>query len=134
MFSEVYAPKLLEPIMQVISLTPNGRFCTDRCTHLAYVYLESAVQLKNTYAMLKPHMKSLLFDIVFPRLCISEADAQLFDSDPVEYVRKFNDNMEDFNDPKVLGLILTYSLILAYLFISFLLSSSWKRLYVCHVF
>jgi importin-7 len=101
MFSEVYAPKLLEPIMQVISLTPNGRFCTDRCTHLAYVYLESAVQLKNTYAMLKPHMKSLLFDIVFPRLCISEADAQLFDSDPVEYVRKFNDNMEDFNDPKV---------------------------------
>jgi hypothetical protein len=67
-----------------VVLQPAGKWCSDRATHLALVFVESAVQLKATYALLAPHMAPLLVDVVFPLLCLSEADLVLFETDPLE--------------------------------------------------
>jgi hypothetical protein len=101
LFSGTYAPKLLEPVLSTLALKPRGQFVTDRVTHLSLVFVESAVQLGSTYALLKPHVPTLLRQVVFPLLCISDSDASLFESDPLDFVRKQHDPMEDFVDPKM---------------------------------
>jgi hypothetical protein len=63
--------------------------------------MESAVQLGATYQHLKPHMPQLMVDVVFPQLCLSESDVEMFECDPLEYVRRQNDPMNDFTSPKV---------------------------------
>ena len=100
-FSQTYAPKLLEPVLGALALRPRGQFCTDRVTHLSLVFVESAVQLGSTYTLLKPHVPTLLQEVVFPLLCISDSDVALFETDPLDFVRKQNDPMEDFVDPKM---------------------------------
>eukprot|EP00614_Pseudopedinella_elastica_P016143 CAMPEP_0172650106 /NCGR_PEP_ID=MMETSP1068-20121228/242126_1 /TAXON_ID=35684 /ORGANISM="Pseudopedinella elastica, Strain CCMP716" /LENGTH=1202 /DNA_ID=CAMNT_0013464469 /DNA_START=137 /DNA_END=3746 /DNA_ORIENTATION=+ len=87
----------------------QGRYCTDRCTHLCLVYVESAVQLGSTYKLLKPHMGPLLREVLFPQLCLKPADLELFESDPLEFVAKQNDPMEDFTDPKMSAMTLLES-------------------------
>jgi len=100
-FSSTYAPKLLEPVLGMLALRPRGQFCTERVTHLCLVFVESAVQMGSTYTLLKPHVPTLLQEVVFPLLCISDSDVELFESDPLDFVRKQNDPMEDFVDPKM---------------------------------
>ena len=76
-------------------------------------YTESAVQLGSTYKLMKPHMEFLLCSVIFPILCLSDADLELFDADPIEYARKENDPMEEFFDPKVF--VWRYALLLVWL-------------------
>jgi hypothetical protein len=82
--------------MGLLALRPQGRYCSDRCAHLGLVYIESAVQLGATYKLLKPHVGSLLTDVVFPQLCLSDADVELFESDPLEFVRKVREKLKSW--------------------------------------
>jgi len=100
-YSQQVAPKLLDPVMNTLSLRPSGRFCTDRVVQLALCFLNSAIELSNTYKMIKPHLDFLLFQVVFPALCFKDEDLELFDTDPQEFIRKTNDPMEDYYDPKI---------------------------------
>lgn len=44
--------------------------------------------------MIKPHMPAIIQDIIFPLMCHSEADQELWETDPHEYISqkfgKFN--------------------------------------------
>lgn len=39
------------------------------------------------WKLLKPHMLSVIQDVLFPLMCYSDADQELWNSDPYEYVR-----------------------------------------------
>ena len=87
-FSKVWAPALLEPIMTMLALRSQGRFCTDRCVQLSLTFMESSIQIGSTYKLLKPHMHFVMANVVFPLLCLTDDDLELFDTDPHEFVRK----------------------------------------------
>ena len=36
---------------------------------------------------MKPHMQGIIQEIIFPLMCHSEEDEELWQSDPVEYIR-----------------------------------------------
>ena len=50
--------------------------------------------------LLAPHLDFLLFEVVFPLMCITPKDIERFETDPHEFVRLTNDPMEDFFDPR----------------------------------
>jgi hypothetical protein len=56
--------------------------------------------MANTYKALKPHIDFILFSILFPTLCLTNEEIQLFEQDPTEFVRKCHDPIEDFFDPR----------------------------------
>ena len=94
------APLLLGPMMDSLALRARGAFCSDRVTHLALMYVTSAIELGPLYKLLAPHLDFLLFEVVFPLMCITPADIERFETDPHEFVRLANDPMEDFFDPR----------------------------------
>ncbi|CAM9437770.1 unnamed protein product, partial [Laminaria digitata] len=100
-FSKQLAPKLLEQVMNTLALRARGEYCTNRVVHACLVFVGPATELSHTYKLLKPHLDFLLFQAVFPELCLSKSDVEAFDSDPHEFIHKTNDPSEDYLSPRV---------------------------------
>ncbi len=102
-FGQNIAPLLLQSCLHQLQLPKQGRYCSPRVTHLCLNYVEKSIELPNTWAAMKPHLNFILFECVFPLLCMTEDDMQMFHEDPHEFVRKQHDIMEDFISPSMAG-------------------------------
>lgn len=51
-------------------------------------YLTHAVELSSTWKLIKPHILDLLTKCVFDLMCFDDEDAELWEGDPQEYIRK----------------------------------------------
>jgi hypothetical protein len=48
---------------------------------------------------MKPHVIAIIQDIIFPLMSYSDADEELWDTDPIEYIRQKFDVFDDFSSP-----------------------------------
>ncbi|CAN0505504.1 unnamed protein product [Ectocarpus sp. 12 AP-2014] len=87
--------------MNTLAMRSRGEYCTDRVVHACLVFVGPATELSHTYKLLKPHLDFLLFQAVFPELCLSKKDIATFDADPHEFIHKNNDPSEDYLSPRV---------------------------------
>lgn len=63
------------------------------CT-LFYVLITCRVSHAFSWKFLKPHMFAIVQDVLFPILSYSQADEELWNTDPYEYIRvKFGKNI-----------------------------------------
>jgi len=46
-----------------------------------------SIKPKSTWQLLKPHVETLISTFVFPQLTFSQAKKELWENDPVEFVR-----------------------------------------------
>ena len=49
---------------------------------------------------MKPHMETLMFNVVFQIVCFNQVDAELWEEDPQEYIRRGNDIIEEMYSPR----------------------------------
>ena len=90
----------LQSYMQLLSVIPAGGYLPDRIVNLSLQYLTTALGSANTYKVMKPQMDGLLFQIIFPLMCFNASDAELWEEDPQEYIRKGYDIIEDMYSPR----------------------------------
>jgi importin-7 len=100
-FKNTIAGPLLGPVMNCLALKAQGKYITDDVHRLALTYLASSVEMSVTYKVIKPHLDFLVLQVIFPTLCLTSEEARLFSDDPVEFIRKVHDPMEDFLDPRL---------------------------------
>jgi importin-7 len=106
-FSERWAPRATAAMLQVLSWpTQPGGCVSGRVANLAIEYLQEAVETASLWAVILPHIHLLLSRIIFPYLCFSDADAELWEEDPIEYVRKQADINEDYTSPRTAAMSL----------------------------
>lgn len=110
-FSQQVAPQFLGPVCETLNLRPTNQFCTDRVVHLSLTFVDLAVELSSTYKLLKPHLDFLLYQVCFPVMCLTEADIDCFENDPVEFVHKQNSPLADFYDPRMSAITLVTDLV-----------------------
>jgi hypothetical protein len=110
-FSQSVAPLFLGPVCETLNLRPSGNFCTDRVVHLCLTFVDLAVELSSTYKLLKPHLDFLLYQVCFPTMCLQQADVDVFENDPVEFVHKQNSPLADFYDPRMSAITLVTDLV-----------------------
>jgi len=75
-------------------------FLSDRCVFLIVDFLEEwscpyhthgltfSIKPKVTWNLLKNNVQNLLAHVIFPLLCLTEEDLELWNDDPVEYIHK----------------------------------------------
>jgi len=90
----------LQSYMQLLAVLPAGGYLPDRIVNLAIQYLTTALGEANTYKVVKPQLDGLMFTIVFPIMCFNAEDAELWQDDPHEYIRKGYDIIEDMYSPR----------------------------------
>lgn len=108
-FSQNVAPQFLGPVCETLSLRSNGQFCTDRVVYYCLNFVDLAVELAETYKLLKPHMDFLLYKVCFPAMCLTQEDIEEFENDPHEFVHKQNSPLADFYDPRMSAITLVTS-------------------------
>ena len=92
MFIANFAPEILKGYLQEIEKWVGGSHWLSKPS-LSYtmIFLEECVKPKSMWDHLKPHMDILIQHLVFPILCQSDEDLELFETDPPEYLhRKLN--------------------------------------------
>ncbi|PRP84900.1 hypothetical protein PROFUN_07554 [Planoprotostelium fungivorum] len=99
-FLKLYAPRLLETSMRILFSMKNGNYLPSRIQYSCLSFVNHAVRNQVMYPMLKPHVDALFKEVLFPLVCFSNADMELWNDDPEEYLRKEFDIEEDFYSPK----------------------------------
>lgn len=96
--------------MNTLALRTNGLFVTDIVFRSCIAYVNSAVEMSVPYKSIKPHLDFILFKIVFPSLCLTDGEIELFDSDPIEFVRQVHTTVEDWIDVRLAAVTLLQTL------------------------
>mmetsp|Transcript_4301 Transcript_4301/g.12984 ORF Transcript_4301/g.12984 Transcript_4301/m.12984 type:complete len:1030 (-) Transcript_4301:111-3200(-) len=114
-FSEVflreYAAPITSAMLEVLSWPVTlGTPISSRVANLALNYVDAAIVPAVTYDVISPNVEFLLTKVVFPYLCINDADAALWEEDPIEYVRKAYDVLEDFYSPRAAACNVVFTL------------------------
>ena len=113
-FSEYFkahtSKQLLVPVMNTLALRSNGSFVTDIVFRNCIAYTSAASEMSPSYKAMKPHLEFILFKVVFPSLCLTDNEVEMFGSDPIEFVRRVHAAMEDWVDVRLAAVTLLQNL------------------------
>ncbi|ORX59935.1 ARM repeat-containing protein [Piromyces finnis] len=98
-FTQNFAPIILKSYLKQTELLVNGRFISSWVLHLIGDFYTECVKPKVTWQILKPQVEALTKYFIFPLMCFNAEEQELWEEDPVEYVRKRFDPMDDFKSP-----------------------------------
>ena len=101
-FTTNFAPEILKGYLQQIEQWASKVAWLSKPS-LSYTlsFLDECVKPKAMWSHLKPHMDTLISHVLFPILCQSDEDIELFDSDPSEYLHRKMNFYEEVTAPDV---------------------------------
>lgn len=100
-FVASFAPEILKVYLTQVEGKVHGKsWISDRCTHFILTFLSECVKAKSTWLLLKPHLSILVEYFAFPLICHTEADDELWELDPTDFVRSQLDPLEDYGTPR----------------------------------
>lgn len=98
-FLKGYSTTILTSILKILEQYRNGQYVSPRVLQQSIIYIEYAVVPPFTWKFMKPHMLVIIQEILYPLLCHTDEDEDLFENDPVEYIKTKYDVFEDFVSP-----------------------------------
>lgn len=110
-FRSHYAVQWLQPIFNVLQLKLTGKLCqashfasrvsrkviicillgqylTDDVYRNAITFISNSCEMSPTYKVIKPSLDILLFQVIFPTLCLNNEEIIEFRDDPTEFIQK----------------------------------------------
>ncbi|KAI8645751.1 armadillo-type protein [Parasitella parasitica] len=91
-----FAPNILQTYLkQIDGWIKNEHWLSNRCLALSAAFFDDSIKHKITWQIIKPHTETLVSQFLFPQLCFSNEDYQLWTEDAVDYVHKKIDPFED---------------------------------------
>ncbi|KAH8551815.1 armadillo-type protein [Umbelopsis sp. PMI_123] len=97
-----FAPDILHAYLKQVDLwVKKEAWLSSKCMALIAAFLTDCIKNKTMWQMVKPHSQSLLAYFIFPQMCFSDSDAELWSEDPVEFVHKKIDPLEDFHSAQM---------------------------------
>ncbi|KDQ15134.1 hypothetical protein BOTBODRAFT_32118 [Botryobasidium botryosum FD-172 SS1] len=99
-FVTAFAPEIFKTYLHQVELYISKQtWLSKRCLNLIFSFFASCVKPKSTWQMLKPHVDTLVSSFIFPQLCFDDERMELWNTDPVEYVRFTIDEFDTFTSP-----------------------------------
>ncbi|KAJ5233055.1 hypothetical protein N7468_006011 [Penicillium chermesinum] len=97
-----FAPEILKGYLQEIEkYVSKSQWLSNSALSYTLVFMEECVKPKAMWDHLKPHMENLIAHFVFPILCQSDEDIELFQDDPSEYLHRKLNFYEEVSAPDV---------------------------------
>lgn len=101
-FITTFAPEILKGYLQEIDKwVSKGQWLSSPALSYTMIYLEECVKPKTMWDHLKPHMDNLIAHFIFPILCQTDEDIELFQTDPSEYLHRKLNFYEEVSAPDV---------------------------------
>lgn len=101
-FISHFAPEILKAyLVQIEKWVGKTLWLSRAVLNLTLTFLEECIKPKSTWDLLKPHTESLLEHLVFPVLCQTDEDLELFEDEPQEYLHRKLNYYEETSAPDV---------------------------------
>ena len=100
-FITTFAPEILKGYLQEIDKWAKGQWLSKPALSHTLVFLEECVKPKATWELLKPHLDSLITHLIFPMLCQTDEDIDMFENDPSEYLHRKLNMYEEVTSPDI---------------------------------
>ncbi|EIN12803.1 ARM repeat-containing protein [Punctularia strigosozonata HHB-11173 SS5] len=99
-FITVFAPEIFKVYLHQVELYVAGQaWLSSKCQYQIFSFFTECVKPKSTWVLLKPHFETLVSSFVFPLLCFNSSKQELWDTDPVDYIRVSVDEYETYTTP-----------------------------------
>lgn len=99
-YRDEFAPQMLNVYAELLNSVTAGAAVPDRIVNLSVSHLTTAVNASFTYKAMEPFLDQMFVNNIFPLVCFTNEDAELWEDDPHEYVRKTQDFIEDMYSPR----------------------------------
>lgn len=84
-----FAPNILQTYLkQIDDWIKKEHWMSNQCLALSAAFFDDSIKHKITWKIIKPHIEVLVAQFIFPQLCFSAEDEQLWIEYPTEYVHK----------------------------------------------
>lgn len=101
-FITSFAPEILKGYLQQIEKwVAKATWLSKPSLSYTLSFLDECVKPKSMWNHLKPHMDNLISHVLFPILCQSDEDLELFENDPPEYLHRKLNFYEEVSAPDV---------------------------------
>ncbi|GAA5829387.1 hypothetical protein JCM11251_005030 [Rhodosporidiobolus azoricus] len=96
-FSDQFAPEILKAYLAVVEkMVAQNEWFPRKGKHHILMFFEECINPKAMFAQLKPHLLSLVQHFIFPLICLTDDELELFQDDPNEFSRQhFGDFIAD---------------------------------------
>nr|SZF06517.1 importin-7 isoform X1 [Psoroptes ovis] len=98
-YMETFSVGIIQVILKMLDQYNQKVYLPQRVLQQAINYLNTCVEHIYTWKILKPNISQIIEKVIFPLLCYTEEDDELWQTDPAEYVRKKFDFFEDYVSP-----------------------------------
>ncbi|KAG2009602.1 importin alpha re-exporter, variant 3 [Coprinopsis cinerea AmutBmut pab1-1] len=99
-FVTMFAPEILNIYLKQVQLYVQGQaWLSKKCQYHIFTFFNACIKPKSTWVQLKPHFETLVSTFVFQQLTFNEPRRELWESDPIDYVRVSVDEYESYATP-----------------------------------
>uniref|UniRef100_A0A8C7U2T2 Importin 7 n=1 Tax=Oncorhynchus mykiss TaxID=8022 RepID=A0A8C7U2T2_ONCMY len=99
LFLKGYAVAAQQVLLKVLYQYKEKQYVAPRVLQQTLNYINQGIAHAVTWKNLKPHIQGIIQDVVFPLMCYTDSDQELWEEDPYEYIRMKFDVFEDFISP-----------------------------------
>ncbi|KAL7276738.1 Nonsense-mediated mRNA decay protein 5 [Rhizina undulata] len=101
-FIENFAPEILKAYLHQIELWVSKQAWLSKiCISCIIAFLDECVKPSATWKHLSPHVENLISHVLFPVLCQTDDDLEMFEQDPAEYLHRKINFFEEISAPDV---------------------------------
>ncbi|GAA5935374.1 hypothetical protein JCM1841_001937 [Sporobolomyces salmonicolor] len=89
-FVEQFAPEIIKAYLSAVEkMVAHGEWWPRKGKYHILCFFEECINPKSTFALLKPHITTLVEHFIFPLVCLTEEEIETFNDDPNEFARQF---------------------------------------------
>lgn len=101
-FGEKFTPEILETYFAELTVWIEGNsWMAPETQYNIISFLEECAKVKESWKLLKPHAETVISHVIFPLLCPTDQDLELFEDEPEQYIHKQIDVFEESNTPDI---------------------------------
>uniref|UniRef100_A0A1B6E1F9 Importin N-terminal domain-containing protein n=1 Tax=Clastoptera arizonana TaxID=38151 RepID=A0A1B6E1F9_9HEMI len=108
-YLKTFSAGILEVLLKILDQHRRKSYVSPRVLQQTLNYVNQGISHAHSWKFLKPHMFAIIQDVLFPLMCYSAADEELWNTDPHEYIKVKFDIFEDFVSPVVAAQTLLHS-------------------------
>lgn len=101
-FIAVFCPEIMTAYLQQVDLwVSKNKWLSKICLSNIIAFLDECIKPASTWKHLSPHVENLIAHVLFPLLCQSDEDLEMFHDEPAEYLHRKINFYEEISAPDV---------------------------------
>jgi hypothetical protein len=94
-----FALPVVNCVLHILQDYASKKFVTERYVFFALSHLADALGHAEIWKVVKPHFNDLVLHVIFPSLCYTEEDEELWETEELDFIRQRHDYFDELHSP-----------------------------------